>query len=127
MILFQETCHDPKNYVSCCDDGCYLKQYDKTKTFNEMRRDLYESNEIYVEHKFILKEKNKLLHEISYNNKSIEIWKILYEFDVIELVGTPKCLKEKINNARFIMYDGNTVTILFENKNYFYVFGYYGS
>jgi len=118
-LLFAENVYSPKYLEHYCDDSFSIYQYKKDRTFNEMRRDVYIESQgegytdiadltwCYGHQKQELKPKNKLLHDLFYNNKKIKIGSIIKNFDIVEVNQTPNAFKKEISNGRFIYYDGS--------------------
>ena len=79
--LFYENCFQTKYIEHYCDDELSVYQYNKDRTFNEMRRDIYydiRQNEFSNKYELLkwysntrnnLKDKNRKLHYTFLNNK----------------------------------------------------------
>ena len=138
-LVFTESVYNTKYLEHYCDDSFSIYQYKKDRTFNEMRRDVYfesQANSLsditdltfcYGQQKNELKQKNKLLHDLFFNNKKIKIGKIIKDFDIVEVNQTPNAFKKEISNGRFIFYDGNSICFLGEDDTHFYIVHWSGS
>lgn len=141
VTLFEETSYDLKCKINHkCDDIYKLIKYPKNKTINEMRRDLYIEKEMpndniseliksYTEIKnnHYIKEKNKELYILLYNEKMIYLHKLLELKNIIKFNSIPNCFKIQIINARFVWDDGNSMCFIGESESDYYVIKWYGS
>jgi hypothetical protein len=131
VSLIEENC----NY----DNQFSMYRYNKDRTFNEMRRDVYyhmysngynysniELLKCYTDTKNELKKRNKLLHDLFLNNKT-KIYNIVEDYNIVYLNKIPKAFKKEILNGRFILYNGNSICFLCCDDMYFYLLDWRGS
>jgi len=141
-IIFSESIYDSINKQMIkhnCDDCFIITKYNKEKTMNQMRlfiffEDYYDNqhkkqiSKWYSEEKIRLKDINRKLHKLFYKEKEQYFYNILEQFNVVEFIQVPKCCKNiKINNGRFVIFDGNTKYFIGETKNEYYVAKWNGS
>ena len=137
--------HSCSSYSRCIkqnrlNDSYILNKQSKNIPINQLRRDLFFSSndwckdkgkliKLYTDHKqnALLKEKNTQLHGLFYKSKPLFLYKVLEMFDVVDFIQIPKCFKIKINNARFVWYDGNEKCLIGETDDEYYIFFYSGS
>ena len=122
------------------DDKYILRKQPKNIPINQLRRDLFFTNnnwckdkgkliKLYTDHKqdTLLKEKNTQLHKLFYKSKTLFLYKILEMFDAVDFIQIPNCFKIKINNARFVWYNSNQKCLIGETDDEYYIYFYSGS
>jgi hypothetical protein len=139
QLIFSESCFDDNQYFDHnCDSIIELYKYEKTKTFNQLRSDIYidcycndffnhdDCIKGYMKERQKLKTKNKQFH-IFFRNNKIQLDKLIENYTLCKFNNVPKQFKIKINNAKFIVYDGNTIYLLVSSDDNYYLFHYNGS
>ena len=122
-----------EQFRDCC---LQIKKYEKNKSFNQMRCDLYteslmeknlsERLEMYTRQRNSIKDLNRQLHLNFYDKKNIQLTELLKKLSV-NWNSFPKQFKIPVCNARFLEFDGNTQWLLAEDNNYFYEIFWTGS
>lgn len=122
------------------DHFLQIKKTKKTKTFGQMRCDIYVDSLIddipnmnysdkcrmYKKSREYVKDRNKQLHLDFYVIKKISLTKLLYQLSA-KFTSFPNKLKVNVSNARWLYFDGNTQWFLAEDNDYFYEVQWQGS
>ena len=117
-----------------------VRRYDRDRTLNQMRRDLYNHtyNDVYArslkdrgysENRKELKNVNSELNQLIYDHKKCKLMDLVQKYVFEERWSKiPSSLKLDVTNARMVgNYDGNAKTLLAEDDKYFYVAHHSGS
>ena len=103
--VFEEYgCKNSENYLVHTDDGvCTVYTHPKTKTMNEMRRDM--SVEYLLSARNELKETNKKLNDYLYHNSFPFLYRLLDLFNIIKFnykQPIPEIFQKTVTDARMV-------------------------
>jgi len=138
--IWSACCYDDKpHYVKHYGESMFfLNEIETSKTFDTLRQDLFleshrssgrskgELNAFYIETRNGLKSKNAELRTFFRLNNTIPLYMLLEKEKCVSFTeNAPKAFNVKIEDARYLIYDGNCVELLatgVNGKYYFFTF-----